>query len=106
MEGRDERPAPVLLSGGRLPAPQVPRQQVPHHAREAIRVNTSGWICLMYHDVVGRGVSLSGGNEHFSVPLTSFEAHLDQLADLGLSGCTIEQALVGSGRRVAVSVYD
>jgi peptidoglycan/xylan/chitin deacetylase (PgdA/CDA1 family) len=60
----------------------------------------------MYHDVVAPNVQLAGSMEHFSVPVTAFEAQLDHIASLGYRGCSIEEALVSNEPRVAVSFDD
>jgi peptidoglycan/xylan/chitin deacetylase (PgdA/CDA1 family) len=60
----------------------------------------------MYHDVVAGPVGLTGGGRYFAVPADAFEAQLDLLAQSGLGACSMEQALAGPGRRVAVTFDD
>lgn len=60
----------------------------------------------MYHDVTQREPANSGGKEYFAVSLSTLEAHLDRLADLGLRACGVEQALTATEPRVAISFDD
>jgi peptidoglycan/xylan/chitin deacetylase (PgdA/CDA1 family) len=62
----------------------------------------------MYHDVAAQRPGVSGGREHFSVSRASFEAQLDQLADLGYRACSVEQAAAqpGTPSTVAISFDD
>lgn len=69
-------------------------------------MSTGGWVCLMYHDVVPGPRVVPGSNDYFSVPVAMFEAHLDQLRDLGFEGCTVEHALAMPGRRVGITFDD
>lgn len=65
------------------------------------------WVSLMYHDVLPDTPATGGGPERFAVPLASFEATLDVIAEAGYLGCSLATALEEVGRpRVAITFDD
>lgn len=64
------------------------------------------WTCLMYHDVLCSGRDESAHLPAFGVHSGTFRQHLGWLADSGLRGCTVGEAMAAGGPRVAVTLDD
>ena len=65
-----------------------------------------GWTCLIYHDVIAGTPGLTGGRDYFSVSAGTFARQLDIIAELGLRGCSIADAIAAPDRAVAISFDD
>jgi peptidoglycan/xylan/chitin deacetylase (PgdA/CDA1 family) len=63
------------------------------------------WICLVYHDVTPQAET-SGASSYFTVSAGDFARQLDIIADLGLRGCSIADALVNPRGTVGISFDD
>jgi peptidoglycan/xylan/chitin deacetylase (PgdA/CDA1 family) len=67
---------------------------------------TTGWTCLLYHDVTN-AVAEKRGADWFAVSPQTFAEHLDLIRLLGYRGCSIAAALAApSARQVAISFDD
>lgn len=61
----------------------------------------------MYHDVLPSTDASGGGPERFATPLEAFECMLDSIAEMGLEGCSVSEALAVQGHgKVAISFDD
>lgn len=66
---------------------------------------TGPWVCLIYHDVTPVDPS-PGNREYFSVSAANFDRQLSIIADLGLRGCSIAEAITNPRGAVAISFDD
>lgn len=65
-------------------------------------MTTTRWACLMYHEVP-RDASAAG---YFAIPRARFAAQLDTIEALGLSACSLEDAVSRPAGHVVALTFD
>lgn len=67
----------------------------------------SGWVCVMYHEVLEELPRRGGRSEYFAVSRTAFEEQLEWIGQFGFRGCTIGDSLSNpQAARIAITFDD